>query len=87
MVDNVVEGYQLSAVELRSMTDWPSELIDDWLELVRSVNVLLRSSTQTFAGNPNSNVTSNASLLCIDTTGPTLYMNPTLGVDTGWVAV
>lgn len=84
MVDNVIDGYQLSAVELRSMTDWPPELIDDWLEIVTRVNKL---GTLKFAGNPEGNVFANASLLCIDTTGPTLYMNPDQGADTGWVAV
>lgn len=83
MVDNVIGGYQLSATELRSMTDWPSELIDDWLEIVNRINNL---ATLTFAGNPNGNVFANASLMCIDTTGPTLYINPDQGADTGWVA-
>jgi hypothetical protein len=40
-----------------------------------------------YAGNPNNNVTSNYSRLCVDTTGGQMYFNPDVNVDTGWVAV
>ena len=86
MVD-VVQGFQLSAGELRSMVDWPDELIEDWLELIRSVNLLLAGGVQDGTVNPNGNVTANFSKLYVDTTGPTLYYNETIGADTGWVAL
>lgn len=43
--------------------------------------------TLSFAGNPNSNVKSNFSKLCVDTSGNQIYFNPDVGVTTGWVAV
>lgn len=43
--------------------------------------------TLDFAGNPNGNVTSNRSRLCVDTAGNQIYFNPTVGVNVGWVAV
>jgi len=77
-------GFQFSTVELQEMTGWPPELVQDWIETVQSIQ---QYETLTFAGNPENNVVSNFSRLCIDTTGPTLYMNVTVGVDTGWTAV
>lgn len=156
-----LQGLLLSATELKAITDWPDELVEDYIETIRNIvliatqtdvntgqvdqntqdiaqntsdisdnatNIAQNASditdlqndkadkfepsaadnialldvagnlsdstfqisdllTQSFAGNPETNVTSNLSRLCVDTVGNQIYFNPTVGVNTGWVAV
>ena len=43
--------------------------------------------TQSYAGNPENNVTANKSGLCVDTANDFLYYNFTEGATTGWTKI
>ena len=93
---NKYTGLALSAFEIKELTGWPDALVDDYVslltslqtlsqELQTSINTANANYTLTGTGSPEGAVTANKSLMYIDTAGPTLYVNPTEGANTGWV--
>lgn len=88
----------LSAFELRNLTDWPDAVIDDYISILKSLNDLANRVEEQITtgtmivgtGTPESSVTSNSSRQYYDTAGAVglrFYVNSTVGVDTGWVAI
>ncbi len=91
MVDIVESRRRLTYVELQSLTEWPSTLVNDYhgqYAFNDSVVAALRSLTpQNGEDSPEGNVTSNANGFYFDTVGQQLYYNPVEGSASGWVAV
>jgi hypothetical protein len=57
------------------------------VQVLNELTKLSNYTVQNYAGNPENNVTSNESRLCVNTTANQLYFNPDIGAITGWVAV
>ena len=81
-----------SALELAEITDWPDALIEDYTSLVTSLVALsdaLASNLPEYmivgSGAPEGAVTSNKARQYLDT-GGLFYVNPVVGVNTGWVS-
>ena len=85
---NPVLGKRFSAEDLRTMfPQAPESFIEDYTELTEIVYNLGAYLPQQYAGNPNGNVVSNISRLCVDTTNNFMYYNLNSGVSTGWTKI
>lgn len=84
-------GLELSADELRGMTNWPEPVINQFIslaqDLITTANSLDRNFMQVGTGSPEGVVTSNKSRQYFDSAANTLYVNPVVGADSGWTAV
>lgn len=70
----------LSASEVKDLTGWPDVMVNDYISRV-SLYML------TGSGSPEGVEPSNASRLYLDTDNNDIWVNPEVGVKTGWVPV
>jgi hypothetical protein len=84
-------GLDLSADELRELTNWPEPVINAFISLAQDLITTAQSIDsnimQVGTGSPEGSVTSNKSRQYFDSSAGTLYINPAVGADSGWVAV
>lgn len=65
-----LQGFILSATELKAMTDWPDALVEDYLDLIRNI-ILVASETDVNTGQIDQNTTdigTNATNISTNTT-------------------
>ena len=84
-------GLDLSADELRTLTDWPEPVVNAFISLAQDLFNTANSIDSNFmkvgTGSPEGAVESNKSRQYFDSAAGTLYVNPDVGASTGWVAV
>lgn len=82
-------GLALTDGEVKSLTGWPDQLVQDYTSTLNSLRTLAAAIEymQVGTGSPEGVATSNASRQYFDTAAGTLYCNASVGVSTGWVAV
>jgi hypothetical protein len=84
-------GLDLSADELRELTNWPEPVINAFISLAQDLITTAQSIDNNFmqvgTGSPEGAVTSNKSRQYFDSAASTLYINPVIGADSGWVAI
>ena len=84
-------GLDLSADELRQLTDWPEPVINAFISLAQDLITTAQSIDsnlmQVGTGSPEGVITSNKSRQYFDSSANTLYINPDVGSDSGWVAI
>jgi hypothetical protein len=82
-------GLALTDREVKDMTGWPDQLVQDYTSTLNSLRTLAAAIEymQVGAGSPEGVATSNASRQYFDTAAGALYCNTSIGVSTGWVAV
>lgn len=77
-------GLSLSASELKALTNWPDQVINDYISRLEEIEFSLM---QVGGPGPEGTVPANKSRQYYSTDNQLLYVNPLVGEKTGWVAV
>ena len=75
------ENYSISYAELEK-AGWPANVIEDYQSFKRAISPQFGTTAD-----PNDVFESNMSQLYFDKTTQTLWINPSVGVKTGWLQV
>lgn len=82
-------GLDLSANEVKALTNWPDPIVNDYTSVLNSLRALASSIQVMDVGvvDPNGVVTANNSRQYFNSTTSKLWINPVIGATTGWVMI
>lgn len=84
-------GLALSAEEVAQLTGWPEPMVSAFVSLVEDLATTANSVDANFmqvgTGSPEGAVTANKSRQYFDSNTSTLYVNPVVGADSGWISI
>lgn len=82
-------GLDLSASEVKALTGWPDAIVNDYTSVLNSLRALASSIQVMDVGviDPNGVVASNNSRQYFNSVTSKLWVNPVVGVTTGWVVI
>jgi len=82
-------GLDLSASEVKALTDWPDAIVNDYTSVLNSLRLLASSIQVMEVGlvDPEGVVTANNSRQYFNSVTSKLWINPVVGALTGWVLI
>lgn len=82
-------GLDLSASEVKALTNWPDAIVNDYTSVLNSLRQLASAIQVMDVGvvDPNGSVTSNNSRQYFNSVTSKLWVNPVVGATTGWVLI
>lgn len=84
-------GLALSAEEVAQLTDWPEPMVSAFVSLVEDISTTANSVDANYmkvgVGSPEGAITANKSRQYFDSNAGTLYINPVVGEDSGWISI
>lgn len=82
-------GLDLSASEVKALTDWPDPIVNDYTSVLNSLRQLAQAIQVMDVGavDPNGVVAANNSRQYFNSATSKLWCNPVIGATTGWVSI